>query len=326
MKSCWGITDGSAGMSAQVLALGEALGLNVQMKRVRVKKRFVWLPNTFFDGPTARLILPFMLEKDGDKLGAPYPEVVITCGRRAAIVALGLKAKIGKGGNTRFIHIQDPQVRPFNFDLIVAMEHDRITAPNVIKSRYALHRITPAILESARVRFAPRFAEYPLPLTAVMLGGSTNKYTLTQTGMSVVINEINTLLESTEGSLLITPSRRTGAENIYILQHAFAGHPRVYVYDNKDENPYMGLLALADYLVVSNDSVNMMSEARATGKPLYILPLPGHADTKPARFAKLLQKEGSARLLGRDLESWNYEVRDDMAQLAIEIRERLSGL
>ena len=327
MALCWGITDGSAGMSAQVIALGESLGLNIVMKKARVKKSAAWLPNTFFDGPTAKLVVPYLLEKGSDSLAAPYPDIVLTCGRRSAIVALGLKAQMKKAGHSaRFIHIQDPQVRPHHFDLIVAMEHDKLKGPNVIKSPYALHRITPALLESARVQFSPRFAAYPGPLVAVMLGGSTNKYTLTEEAMGMLIDDINSLLETTEGSLLITPSRRTGAENIAMLQHAFSQHSRVYIYDGKEENPYMGLLALADYLVVSNDSVNMMSEARATGKPLYLLPLPGHENTKPARFARKLQKEGSARLVGRMLESWNYEVRDDMAQLAIEIRRRLSGL
>jgi mitochondrial fission protein ELM1 len=326
MKTYWGITDGSAGMSAQVQALAGALGINVQMKKVRIKRSAVWLPNTFFDGPTARLIVPYLLEKGSDRLEAPWPDMVITCGRRAAIAALGLKAHIGKEAPTRFLHIQDPQVRPQNFDLIVAMEHDRIRAPNVIKSPYALHKITPSLLENARMRFEPRFRGYPYPLVAVMLGGSTNKYTLTENAMGKVIDELNNLLENIEGTLLITPSRRTGERNVTMLEHAFSHHPRVYIYDGKEENPYMGLLAMADHLVVSNDSVNMMSEARATGKPLYILTLPGHKGTKPARFAQRLKKEGSARLLGNVLESWNYEVRDDMARLAIAVRERLSGL
>ncbi|NBX04057.1 MAG: hypothetical protein EBR02_08395, partial [Alphaproteobacteria bacterium] len=225
--------------------------------------------------------------------------------------------------NTKFICIGDPHTHPSYFDLIVAMAHDKISGKNVIKSRYALHAITPAKLEAARLHFADIFEGYPTPRIAILIGGSTNKYTLSASAMSQVIDDLNSLLENTEGSLLITPSRRTGAENVAMLAHAFSSHPRIYIYDGQSENPYMGMLGAADYLVVSNDSVNMMSEARATGKPLYLLPFAGHKHTKPSRFANKLIKEGSARKIERSLQSWNYEVRDDMAGLAIEIRRIL---
>ncbi len=320
MTTTWGITDGSAGMSAQVAALAQALGLDIRMKRVRVKKAFAWLPNTIFSTPLAYLILPWMIEKNTDVLEKPWPDVVITCGRRAAIVALGMRAR---AKNTTFICIGDPHTSPSYIDLIVAMEHDKISGKNVIKSRYALHSITPSKLESARAKFSASFAQFPTPRVALLLGGSTNKYRFGKLAMSRVIDDVNNMLENMEGSLLVTPSRRTGEENMAMFCHAFASNPRVYIYDGKGENPYMGMLALADHLVVSNDSVNMMSEARATGKPLYLLELDGHQHTKPSRFAARLLKEGSARKLGRGLESWNYEVRDDMAQLAIAIREKL---
>ena len=36
-------------------------------------------------------------------------------------------------------------------------------------------------------------------------------------------------------------------------------------------NPYLGLLAWADHLLVTADSINMVSEASAVGKPLYVV-------------------------------------------------------
>src|SRR5690606_25413087 len=147
------------------------------------------------------------------------------------------------------------------------MEHDKIAGTNVIKTRFALHSVTKSALAEARARFIPRFLNYPKPHVAVLLGGSTNKYVLGQPGMANVISRLQLLLAQTEGSLLITPSRRTGEGNIAMLKGAFAGEPRVYIYDFTEENPYMGLLALADHIVVTDDSVNMMSEAAATGKP-----------------------------------------------------------
>jgi len=317
--TAWGITSGSAGMEAQVRALASLLGIECDIKKAQLKKPFVALPNRIYAGALRPFVLS-LLSAESDALAPPYPELVISCGRRAAAVALGLKAK---APDTKFIHIQDPHIDPKYFDVVVAMQHDKITGTNVIKTRFALQNITPARLAEARARFAPRFAEYPSPRIAVLIGGSTNKYTLTPEAQLDIISQLQQLLAATPGSLLITPSRRTGAENIRMLRHAFAENSRVYIYDFAEENPYMGLLALADTLVVTDDSVNMMSEAHATGKPLYIIPLPGHGGTKPARFAEGLLKDGIARKFSGRLEQWSYPPDGEIAQLAEKIRKLL---
>jgi mitochondrial fission protein ELM1 len=157
-----------------------------------------------------------------------------------------------------------------------------------------------------------------------LIGGSTNKYALTPQGMMKVITTLQSVIAHTPGSLLITPSRRTGYDNIAMLKAAFAGNDRVYIYDGTGDNPYPGLLAIAQTLIVTNDSVNMMTEAAATGKPLYIIPLEGHADTKPARFAEALIRDGIARPLSGRLESWSYSVKNEMTDMVREIRQRLA--
>jgi len=309
----WGITSGGAGMVAQVRALAATLGVEPEMKKTQLRAPFVYLPNRAFTGPLASLVVP-LLEAP---LSPLWPQLVISCGRRAAAVALGIQARAPQ---TRFIHIQDPHIDSRHFDLVVAMAHDRITGPNVIKTRFALHAITSARLDEARQYFAPQFDDFPSPRVAVLLGGSTNKYRLRPPAMQEMILKLQQLLHYSGASLLITPSRRTGAENVALLKQAFASDERVYIYDGREENPYMGMLALADAIIVTDDSVNMMSEAHATGKPLYLLPMPGHADTKPARFAQKLLQDGIAREIGKTLERWDYPRSDEMAQLAEKIK------
>ena len=322
MTACWGITDGSAGMVAQVRSLALAMGLPPEMKIISLKKPWSLLPNICYDSFLQRFILSHALRREcysllsichpalvavtppnggaGDKTNGincdtrprnkcgvtENPDIIISCGRKAALVALALKKK---NPQIKIICIQDPQMSSRHFDVVVAMQHDRIKSHNVIKTLFALHSITPEILAEAKEKFMPRFATYPQPHIAVLLGGSTNKYTLTKERMEVVITDLQEWLAGTKGSLLITPSRRTGAENIAALQQAFAGNKNVYIYDGVEENPYMGLLACADEIIVTNDSVNMMSEAFATGKPVTILEMEGHEKTKPARFAEMIK-------------------------------------
>jgi len=312
----WGITSGAAGMEAQVRAVADALAIPCDIKKAQLRAPFVYLPNGFYTGALKPLALS-LLDPASDALLPPWPDLVISCGRRAAAVALGIKAQ---SPITKFIHIQDPHISSRHFDAVIAMAHDKITGPNVIKTRFALHTITPARLEEARQHFAPRFAAYPAPYIAVLLGGSTNKYRLQPDAMRHIISQLEQLLAATSGSLLITPSRRTGAENTALLREVFAGNSRVYIYDCIEENPYLGMLALADAVVVTDDSVNMMSEAHATGKPLYILPLPRHHHSKPAAFAQGLVQDGIARKWNGALEKWDYPINHEMANLAGKLR------
>lgn len=306
MTSCWGITDGSAGMVSQVRSLALAMGLQPQMKTIALKKPFAFLPNIILGGILKNYILTHML-RDTEVLAAPYPEIVISCGRKGALVCAGLKMREPK---IRAIHIQDPQMPPENFDVVVAMQHDRVEGKNVIKTLFALHNISPEMLEAAHRKFAPVFEDYPKPHITVLLGGSTNKYKLTQARMAKVIEQLQDVVSKTQGSLLITPSRRTGASNIEALRQAFSGNKRVYIYDGKAQNPYMGMLASADKILVTNDSVNMMSEAFSTGKPVTIIDLEGHKNTKPYNFGEMIK----SRLL---------ITGDEMGKLAREVRNKL---
>ena len=70
----------------------------------------------------------------------------------------------------------------------------------------------------------------------------------------------------------MTPSRRTGAEVEAELRKALADTPS-YIWDGQGENPYLAVLALADSLITTADSVNMVSEACFTGKPVHVVDL-----------------------------------------------------
>jgi mitochondrial fission protein ELM1 len=325
---CWCVTDGSAGTVAQVKALAAALGYTPAMKTVKIAAPFIWLPNTAYDS-ALQYALPKAMHTY-DALEAPWPELIISCGRRGALAALGIKHMLTrktKEHKVKLVHIHDPQMSAKHFNLIIAMQHDAIEGKNVIKTPFALHQINDHALSAAKERFTRRFSLYTTPFTAVLLGGGTNKYNLNTSRMAELIGSLRRVMDANPGSLLVTPSRRTGHDNIKALVNAFPRmrDSRVYVYDGISENPYLGILALSDHIIVTNDSVNMMSEAVATGKPVHILRLPGHINTKPARFAEKLISEGFARPLeGGKLESWQYTAGDEMQVLSEQIKRQLA--
>jgi mitochondrial fission protein ELM1 len=90
------------------------------------------------------------------------------------------------------------------------------------------------------------------------------------------------------------------------------------------ENPYFALLALADYIVVTCDSVNMISEAASTGKPVYVEMLPG-GSAKSSRFLDRLREDGIIRNFTGALEPYSYPPLDDMTRAAERVRSLIGA-
>ncbi len=316
-----GLTDGSAGMAAQVRALAEAMNCTLKEEKIAINFAWKYLPNAAF------LLSCFLPVTRSFPDVAGY-DVVISCGRKAALVSAALRKKVKKnnGATTKFIHIQDPQMSPTKFDMVIAMAHDKVDGANVIKTYFALHNITDKRLAAARVKWEAKFSPYPSSRCGVLFGGSTNKYQLNLENMQEALIELRAAFERDGGSLLITTSRRTGIDNIFALHSEFYSVPNVMIFDGDGDNPYAGILALSDVLIVTNDSVNMMSEAYATGKPLYILRLQEHVDTKPADFAEMLVEMGSAQWLNGDEKAQAHIPELEMEALAGSIREIFSEL
>ncbi len=122
-------------------------------------------------------------------------------------------------------------------------------------------------------------------------------------------------------NLMITTSRRTSAETNEILRAELAGTD-TYFWDNKEPNPYFAMLAWADAVIVTADSVNMACEAGATGKPVHIFPLPG-ARAKARRFHASLQARGVARVFTGAIEQWSYTPLDETGRAAAKIKSLL---
>ena len=96
-------------------------------------------------------------------------------------------------------------------------------------------------------------------------------------------------------------------------------------WDGSGENPYHAFLAAADAFLVSADSVNMVSEACFTGKPVYVLPLEGGGGSKFERFHNEMRDAGHTRTFVGELEDWHPDRLDQTSYAAREITARLGG-
>jgi mitochondrial fission protein ELM1 len=312
---CWTVMEGVAGMESQCCGLAEALGLAPVVKRVFPRLPWLLLPAGAWPWPFAAL------GPRSDRLDPPWPDILISCGRKA--VPYSLAVKRASGGRCFTIHIQDPLIDPRRFDLVAAPRHDGLSGPNVIVTRGALHPVTPAKLAAAAAQFRARLANLPRPLVAVLIGGANGRYRLGTREMARLAGQLKRLAETTGAGLCVTPSRRTGTANEAILRAALAELP-AFVWDGSGDNPYLGFLALADHILVTADSVSMISEACATGKPVYILDLPG-GSRRFRRFHAALTAEGCTRPYAGRLEQWRYKPVLDAADVAAEAERRLAA-
>lgn len=311
----WCLTEGHAGMETQVVGLAEALGLAYTLKRVRVRKPWDWLPGRLWPWP---LKAP---TADSDPLTPPWPDLVISTGNVAAPLAVAIRR--ASGGRTRLVHLQNPKMNLALFDAVIVPRHDRLSGPQVIETRAGLHRVTAAKLAAGGQAWADRLAHMPRPLVALLLGGSNRRYRLDGKVGQALGHRLVGAVQELGGSLAVTPSRRTAPAALEGLRGALGEVPR-FVWDGKGDNPYFGMLGLADHLVITADSVSMISEALTTGRPVHVARLPGRS-SRLGRFVDDLVAEGYVRWFDGRLEPWSYAPLDEMPRVVAEVRRRLNG-
>ncbi len=121
--------------------------------------------------------------------------------------------------------------------------------------------------------------------------------------------------------LMLTPSRRTDPAVTAALAATLV--PRgAFVWDGAGDNPYFGMLALADLVVATEDSVSMVSEAVATAAPVLLVQLPGRS-RRIGQFTEGLLAEGRVRRFAGRLDLWPTAPLDDTAVAGAEVRRRL---
>ncbi len=296
-----------AGLRAQALGLAEAAGLAPDLRPLSFRPPWRHIPTNFWFKPRWAV---------GEELfAAPLPPVVIGAGGAGARVAAALRSQ-----DVRAVAIQHPRMALSRFDAILAGRHDGIEGPNVIVTRTALHRVTQARLRAERDIWAPRFAHLPRPLVAVLLGGSNGRYRFEAAEAKPLAAQLAGVVRQGAG-LMITPSRRTAPEVMAILRSALEPLG-AWIWDFTGENPYFGMLACADAIIATADSVSMVSEAVATSVPVFLARLPGKS-ARIGAFMDALVDDGRVRDFAGRLELWDTAALDDTEWAGQELRRRL---
>ena len=262
MTTAWYVTTGEAGFRTQARGLASALAETPRELTVDLRAPWRLLP-----GALAAPIAFAALTAGSDRPAPPWPDLVVSCGRRATAVAIAIRK--ASQGRTVGVHVQNPLTAVSAFDLVVAMDHDGVSGPNVLNVPTALHDVTTARLAAAAEAWRGRLAEGEGPMAGVLLGGTTRHHPFTPETAAPLIEGL-AKLRAAGWRIAITPSRRTPEPVLSALAARFAGDAGVYLWDRTGENPYLGILALSDRIVATSDSVSMVSEALATPHPVEV--------------------------------------------------------
>lgn len=320
---CWVLTDGKIGDEVQCRGIAEALGFSAPaLERRLIAPRRVFAAAMPY-GPIDPREAP---DRPGSPLKPPFPDIAIAAGRRTVPYLRRLKRLAPE--TTFAVFVKDPYWSRPAMDLIVVPEHDGLAGPNIFATLTPANRLSGAQLESARAHPDPRLAALPRPRIGLILGGDSQHHHFAAKDtatMAAIARDI----ACAGKSLMVTPSRRTPPQLLEALTQVFAQLPEaarknVFLWTGTEPNPYVAILANADALIVTGDSVNMVGEAVATGLAVHVYePSGGHR--KITAYLDRLESLGAIRRWHGELEDWRHAPINATPQIAAEIARRYAS-
>jgi mitochondrial fission protein ELM1 len=299
--------SGKAGHETNALGVAEALGAAYELRRVAPRAPFLWMSPFGPVDPRERALF----EK-------PAPDIVIASGRVTVPYLRAFKRKAG--ARLLAVFLQDPRFARKTMDLIWVPEHDRLRGANVIATLTSPHPFSARRLAVARATPDPRLAALPGPRCAIVLGGPSGAQHFTADDVRRLAAATRAIV-SQGFSIMATPSRRTPPELLAAVREGLADAPG-FVWDGEGDNPYPSILALADALLVTGDSANMVGEATVTGAPVHVFEPSGGRSAKLAGAIDALERRGAVRRFSGRIERFTYTPIDSSGEIAAEIARR----
>jgi len=345
----WVFTDNRTGNNHQAIALAEKLAGEYTIIKLEYNC-LAKLPNfllKYYPMHVKKEILQGVINK-------PMPDVIITAGRRTAVLAFYLKKILRK--EIKLVQIMRPSLPYKYFEAVILPYHDQCNkqsvipwldhgiqkdklynapwiplqargttkAQNIIPTNGALNNVTEkfAAANLELKKHYPNLQQF----IAVIIGGNSKKFNFTEKEAVIFSSLLNTIYASHKIPLFISFSRRTPDLVKSIIKNNMPASTMIY--DPAVDigfNPYIAMLANAKYIISTVDSISMCSEAASSGKPLYIFCPSNFNSTKHKIFLKKLIEQKIARMFDESvtsLEEYSYKPLNEAERVAEIIKSR----
>ncbi len=282
------LNDGNKGNLIQSLGIAKNIpGSEVEIYRVSLKGPVYSLPGRKGKYKAGSKIVSIFFLLKMWNMGMKITEIflekkkipnkkfdfVISTGSFLAPFNLLFSKKTG----ARAINIMTPAIIPLSyFDIAIIPYHDSLQlfhAPaNVIVSLGSLNVIDEKLLEEEKTKLIEKKGIPEGKKIGVLIGGDDQNYRISVNWVKKFMN----LLKQIEGEkkFLITTSKRTAEPTVKFLRDYISQWENIFYAEFpgiSKESHYFGILALSDILIVTEDSINMISEAVSSGKPTLIV-------------------------------------------------------
>ncbi len=251
-KHIWIFSDSIAGHEIQSKALASKLSEHITLYHCTIRQP--WL--SFAPRILPRFGKNIIWEKQQPD-ASQQPDVIITCGRRMAAIGKYYKRQL----NCKHIQILNPGDNPKKYDVLVCPEHDELWGKNIIATKGSLHNVSPDSL--AKIKCQDSSDKQTITM---LIGNPAEQFFKNLDKLS---NKIKQSLPNHQ--IKVCGSRRTPSKYHSTIKMAFSNAQMVWLDESDGENPYLKLLACSDVLIVTADSINMLSEACATDKPVIVI-------------------------------------------------------
>ncbi|MFA5255835.1 MAG: ELM1/GtrOC1 family putative glycosyltransferase [Candidatus Omnitrophota bacterium] len=232
-----------------------------------------------------------------DKLMKTYAEFIVSCGSSLAPVNIFMS----KENNAKNVVVMDPGIpRGANkFSFVIAPKHDKIKkGRNIITTTLAPNLVDIRTLEEAAEKFKRDANITKSNVIGLLIGGDNPEFALSDNLLKKTLSDILKICESNDADLLVTTSRRTSKAQESIIKAALRKDPRcrllVIANENNPEGTLPGVLALSSVVIVSGESISMISESVSSGKKTVVFSLDKKTSgmTKHESALESLVKEG----------------------------------
>ena len=329
----WALIDDRIGSNNQSIAISEGLSRYYLVKKI-VYNSFIKLPN-FIRGSS----LIGINVKASDDIKTEIPDVVVCAGRRLSSVALNIKKR--SGGKTFVINLMNPNISFSKFDLLILPKHDNtpkqlLSKGNIFEINGAISRANTQKIKTELDKWKKFFKDYKKPIVSLIVGGDTKDYKFDPKEFGMMVSNLSNIVNKLSGTLLITTSRRTSAECVNKIKRKI--NCDYYLYDWKLENdpknliknplgnPYYAFLGFSDFLVVTGDSISMVSEVCSTGRSTYVYMPKNSLGVKHLRFCSEMVKEGYIKEFTKNtvnLEKYTYKPLNELERVINFIYKKL---